>query len=191
MRYFNSYRFLLLNLFQLTISPMYGQDLPLQAFSLATDYFLSSKVEGFQMDWRLDLGLNAMLLNQSNQYHFSAGFLQPSINRFTKDGLEGKYNPSIELRTSVGGNAMLLFSKEPDLILFGYTIYNLHGQVILSDPTKYRSGYAGRSIDINTLSSGVYLLQVFYVPEFPGFDNKNNYWMKTIRMQLRVVMHMP
>lgn len=181
MRYFNSYRFLLLNLFQLTISPMYGQDLPLQAFSLATDYFLSSKVEGFQMDWRLDLGLNAMLLNQSNQYHFTAGFLQPSINRFTKDGLEGKYNPSIELRTSVRGDAIVLYSKEPDLIFFNCKIYNLQGQVLISDPTKHRSGYAGRHIDMNRLSSGVYIMQVFFLPEFLSVDNKNNYWMKTIK----------
>ena len=181
MRYFNSYRFLLLNLFQLTISPMYGQDLPLQAFSLATDYFLSSKVEGFQMDWRLDLGLNAMLLNQSNQYHFTAGFLQPSINRFTKDGLEGKYNPSIELRTSVRGDAIVLHSKEPDLIFFNCKIYNLQGQVLISDPTKHRSGYAGRHIDMNRLSSGVYIMQVFFLPEFLSVDNKNNYWMKTIK----------
>lgn len=181
MRYFNSYRFLLLNLFQLTISPMYGQDLPLQAFSLATDYFLSTKVEGFQMDWRLDLGLNAMLLNQSNQYHFTAGFLQPSINSFSKDGLEGKYNPSIELRTSFNGDAILLFSKEPDLILFGYKIYNLHGQIIISNPTKYRSGYQGRPIAINTFSTGVYIMQVFYLPEYLTFDNKTNYWMKYIK----------
>jgi hypothetical protein len=160
---------------------MYGQDLPLQAFSLATDYFLSSKVEGFQMDWRLDLGLNAMLLNQSNQYHFTAGFLQPSINSFSKDGLEGIYNPSIELRTSFNGDAILLFSKEPDLILFGYKIYNLHGQIIISNPTKYRSGYQGRPIAINAFSTGVYIMQVFYLPEYLTFDNKTNYWMKYIK----------
>ena len=153
---------------------MIAQQLPIQTFSLASEHFTTTKLDGLQVDWRLDLGLTALALDQSNQYHFSAGFLQPSINRFTKDGLEGKYNPSIELRTSVRGDAMLLFSKEPDLILFGYTIYNLHGQVILSDPTKYRSGYAGRYIDMNRLSSGVYIMQVFYLPEFLSFENKIN-----------------
>jgi len=165
----------------LVIPPMYGQALPLQTFSLAADHFMTTQVDGLQVDWRLDLGLTTMPLDQSNRYHFSAGFLQPSINRFTKDGLEGKYNPSIELRTSVRGDAIVLYSKEPDLIFFDCKIYNLHGQVLISDPTKYRSGYAGRPIDINTLSSGVYILQVFYLPEFPGFDNKNNHWMKTIK----------
>ncbi len=181
MRHLNSCKFLLLILFQLAIPLLYGQQLPLQTFSLAADHYVTTLADGLQVDWRLDLGLTTMALDQSNRYHFSAGFLQPSINRFTKDGLEEKYNPSIELRTSVRGDAMMLFSKEPDLILFGYTIYNLHGQVILSDPTKYRSGYAGRYIDMNRLSSGVYIMQVFYLPESISFDNKNNYWVKYIK----------
>jgi hypothetical protein len=181
MRYLKTIYILFLILLQLAFTPSYAQQLPLQTFSLAADHFMSTQVDGLQVDWRLDLGLTTLPLDQSNQYFFSAGFLQPSIHRFTKDGLEGKYNPSIELRTSVRGDAIVLYSKEPDLIFFDCKIYTLHGQIIISDPTKYRSGYAGRSIDINTLSSGVYLLQVFYVPEFPGFDNKNNYWMKTIK----------
>jgi hypothetical protein len=181
MRYFNSCKFLLLILFQLVIPPLYGQQLPLQTFSLAADHFVAAHVDGLQMDWRLDLGLTNLLLDQSNSYHFTAGFLQPSINRFTKDGLEGKYNPSIEIRTSVRGDAIVLYSKEPDLIFFNCKIYNLQGQVLISDPTKHRSGYAGRHIDMNRLSSGVYIMQVFFLPEFLSVDNKNNYWMKTIK----------
>ena len=181
MHYLNTNFIFLLILLQLAFTPSNAQQLPLQTFSLAADYFMTTQVDGLQVDWRLDLGLTTMPLDQSNLYHFSAGFLQPSINRFSKDGLEGKYNPSIELRTSIRGDAMLLFSKEPDLIFFGYTIYNLHGQVILSDPTKYRSGYAGRYIDLNRLSSGVYIMQVFFLPEFLSFDNKTNYWMKHIK----------
>ena len=181
MHYLNTIFIFLLILLQLAFTPSNAQQLPLQTFSLAADHFMTTQVDGLQVDWRLDLGLTTMPLDQSNLYHFSAGFLQPSINRFSKDGLEGKYNPSIELRTSVRGDAMLLFSKEPDLIFFGYTIYNLHGQAILSDPTKYRSGYAGRYIDLNRLSSGVYIMQVFFLPEFLSFDNKTNYWMKHIK----------
>ena len=181
MHYLNTIFIFLLILLQLAFTPSNAQQLPLQTFSLAADHFMTTQVDGLQVDWRLDLGLTTMPLDQSNLYHFSAGFLQPSINRFSKDGLEGKYNPSIELRTSIRGDAMLLFSKEPDLIFFGYTIYNLHGQAILSDPTKYRSGYAGRYIDMNRLSSGVYIMQVFFLPEFLSFDNKTNYWMKHIK----------
>ena len=181
MRKLNSSHFFLIILFKLITVQLIAQQLPIQTFSLASEHFTTTKLDGLQVDWRLDLGLTALALDQSNQYHFSAGFLQPSINRFTKDGLEGKYNPSIELRTSVNGDAILLFSKEPDLILFGYKIYNLHGQIIISNPTKYRSGYQGRPIAINTFSTGVYIMQVFYLPEFLSFENKNNYWIKHIK----------
>ena len=181
MRHLHSNKFSLLILFELAIPRLHGQQLPLQIFSLASDHFVTSGLDGLQIDWRLDLGLTAIALDQSNQYHFSAGFLQPSINRFNKDALEGKYHPSIELRTSFRGDAMILFSKEPDLILFGYSIYNLHGQFILSDPTKYRSGYAGKKVDMNGLASGVYIMQVFYLPESMMFDGNNNYSIKTIK----------
>ena len=181
MRHLHSNNFILLILFQLAIPRLYGQQLPLQIFSLASDHFVTTGLDGLQVDWRLDLGLTAMALDQSNQYHFSAGFLQPSVNRFTKDGLEGKYHPSIELRTSFRGDAMILFSKEPDLILFGYSIYNLHGQVVVSDQTKYRSGYAGKNIDMNGRPSGVYMMQVFYLPEFMMIDGIKNYSIKTIK----------
>ena len=149
MRKLNSSHFFLIILFKLITVQLIAQQLPIQTFSLASEHFTTTKLDGLQVDWRLDLGMTAMALDQSNQYHFSAGFLQPSINRFTKDGLDGKYHPSIELRTSFRGDAMILFSKEPDLILFGYSIYNLHGQFILSDPTKYRSGYAGKKVEMN------------------------------------------
>jgi hypothetical protein len=181
MRHLHSNKFSLLILFQLAFPQLHGQQLPLQIFSLASDHFVTTGLDGLQVDWRLDLGLTAMALDQSNHYHFSAGFFQPSVNRFSKDGLEGKYHPSIELRTSFRGGAMILYSKEPDLILFGYSIYNLHGQVIISDLTKYRSSYAGKNVDMNGLSSGVYIMQVFYLPEFLSFDNKNNYWIKYIK----------
>ena len=181
MRKLNSSHFFLIILFKLITVQLIAQQLPIQTFSLASEHFTTTKLDGLQVDWRLDLGMTAMALDQSNQYHFSAGFLQPSINRFTKDGLDEKYHPSIELRTSFRGDAMILFSKEPDLILFGYSIYNLHGQFILSDPTKYRSGYAGKKVDMNGLPSGVYIMQVFYLPESMMFDGNNNYSIKTIK----------
>lgn len=181
MRKLNSIHFFLVILFKLITPQLNGQQLPLQTFSLASDHFINTQLDGLQVDWRLDLGLTAIALDQSNQYHFSAGFLQPSINRFTKEGLEGKYNPSIELRISVRGDALVVFSKEPDLIFFDYKIYSLHGQVILSDPAKYRSSYSGRKIDINALASGVYMMQVLYLPEWMTLDGKTNYWVKSIK----------
>jgi len=181
MGHLKSIYFYFLILLQLFVAPLDGQVLPLQAFSLAANSYVSTNMDGLQMDWRLDLGLTSMLLDQSNSFRLTTGFLQPSVNRFTKDALEGKYHPSIELRTSFRGDAMILFSKEPDLILFGYSIYNLHGQVIISDLTKYRSSYAGKNVDMNGLSSGVYIMQVFYLPESMMFDGNNNYSIKTIK----------
>ena len=181
MRKLNSSHFFLVILFKLITVQLIAQQLPIQTFSLASEHFTTTKLDGLQVDWRLDLGLTTMPLDQSNLYLFSAGFLQPSMNRFIKDGLEGKYNPSIELRTSVRGDAIVLYSKEPDLIFFDCKIYNLQGQVLISDPTKYRSGYAGKYFDMNRLSSGIYIMQVFFLPEFLSVDNKNNYWMKTIK----------
>lgn len=181
MRHVKSIYIFLLLLLQLSIHSLHGQQLPLQTFSLAADHFVTTQADGLQVDWRLDLGLTAIPLNQSNAYLFSAGFLQPIINRFTSDDIWRNYNPSIEIKNVFPGNSILLFSKEPDLIFFGYTIYNLHGQVIFSDPTKYRSGYAVRYIDLNRLSSGVYIMQVFFLPEFLSFGNKTNYWTKHIK----------
>ena len=181
MRYLKTVYIFLWMLLQCMYTPSNAQQLPLQTLSLASNNFVSTQVDGIQVDWRLDLGLTSILLDQSSNYHFSAGFLQPSINRFTKDGLEGKYNPSIELRTSVMGDVVVVYSKEPDLIFFDCKIYNLHGQVILSDPTKYRSSYSGRRINMNALASGVYIMRVSYLPEFLTFDNKVNYWIKFLK----------
>ena len=67
MRHLHSNNFILLILFQLAIPRLYGQQLPLQIFSLASDHFVTSGLDGLQVDWRLDLGLTAMALDQSNQ----------------------------------------------------------------------------------------------------------------------------
>ncbi len=181
MRFLKSVYIFLLILLQWVYTPSNAQELPLQTLSLASNNFVSTQVDGLQVDWRLDLGLTSILLDQSSSYLFSAGFLQPSINRFTIDVLERKYNPSIELRISNRGEAIVVFSKEPDLIFFDCKVYNLHGQVIMSNPVKYRSSYAGRQIDINALASGIYIMQVYYLPEFLTFDNKTNYWIKSIK----------
>ena len=92
-----------------------------------------------------------------------------------------KYNPSIEVKNTFLRDAIVLFSKEPDLILFGFKIFNLHGQVLVNDQTTYRSSYIGRSININSLNSGVYIIQIFYLPEFMMFDIKKNNWVKTMK----------
>jgi len=181
MRYLKSFYIFFCILLPFSVPPSYGQLLTLQTFSLAADHFVTTQMDSLQIDWRLDLGLTALTLEQSSNYPFSAGFLQPSINRFAPNGFLSNYNPSIELKNTFYGAGMVLFSKEPDLILFGYKIFDLHGQIILSDQTKYRSSYPGRYIDIHALSSGIYLVQVLYLPEWMTFDQPTNYWVKSIK----------
>jgi hypothetical protein len=181
MGHLKSIYFYFLILLQIFVAQLFGQQLPLQAFSLASNSFVSSNVDGLQMDWRLDLGLTSILFNQPNSFHFTAGFFQPTVNRFANNGLSEKYNLSIELKNTFPGDGIILFSKEPDLILFGYKIMNLYGLVIASDQITFRSGYKGRSIDISTMPGGVYILQVLYLPESMMMDDKKNYGVKYIK----------
>jgi hypothetical protein len=181
MRYNKSiYVFLLLQL-QLSTNGLHGQQMPLQTFSLAGDHYVAAHLDGLQLDWRLDLGLTSINLDKSNSYQFTAGFLQPTINRFTNDGIWEKDNPSIELKNTFNRNVIVLYSKEPDLVLFGFKIFNLHGQLLALDQNKYKSSYAGRSINIHAMASGVYIMQVFYLPEQMAFDINTIYWMKTLK----------
>jgi len=174
------YFFLLLQL-QMSTNGLHGQQLPLQTFSLAGDHFVATHLVGLQLDWRLDFGLTSINLDKSNSYQFTAGFLQPTINRFTNDGIWKKDNSSIELKNTFSRNIIVLYSKEPDLVLFGFKIFNLHGQLLVRDQTKFKSSYAGRSININAMASGVYIMQVFYLPEQMAFDINTNYWTKTLK----------
>jgi hypothetical protein len=57
----------------------------------------------------------------------------------------------------------------------------VQGQVLVRDQIKYRSSYAGRSISMNAMKSGIYIMQVFYLPEYMMFDSNKNYWVKTIK----------
>ena len=181
MRHLKSIYFFFILFFQLSIQPMYAQQLPLHTFSLAAGYFVPTNVNGLQIDWRLDFGLTTLALDQFKSFHFTTGFLQPIVNRFSNNDLNKKYNPSIELKNTFNRDLIILFSKEPDLILFGFKIFDLHGQLLLSDQTKYRSSYAGRAIHINSMASGVYIMQVYYLPELMTVDHNINYWMKTIK----------
>lgn len=158
-----------------------GQILPLQTFSLAADSYIQNQVDGFQVDWRLDLGATSMQLDLSNTYLCSAGFLQPAIRRFEKGGLWEKYNPSIELKYNRDGKVIVLVSKEPDIVLFGYKIFDLNGSTIMNNQTKYMSSYLATPIDISGMANGIYLMQVFYLPEFMANMSVPSYWVKHIK----------
>lgn len=159
---------------------LYAQVMPLQTFSLAADRFVYIQEDGMDIDWRLDLGVTAIQLQQSNTFLFSAGFLQPNINRFKKEVWE-KYNPGFSIKYNFLGNAITLVSKEPDLILYGFKIFDLNGQELISNKTKYLSSYLSKPIEINTLANGIYIMQIYYLPELMTADHYNAYWVKHIK----------
>ena len=100
MGHLKSIYFYFLILLQLFVAPLDGQVLSLQAFSLAANSYVSTNMDGLQMDWRLDLGLTSMLLGQSNSFSLTTGFLQPTVNRYANGGLSEKNNLSIELKNT-------------------------------------------------------------------------------------------
>ncbi len=162
-------------------SQIYGQMIPLQTFCLASETAIIPQTDGFQVDWRLDLGVTVIQLDKSHTYHFSAGFLQPNMNRFSMIDQWNKYNPNIELKYNYYGEAIVLVSNEPDLILYGFKIFDLRGQELISNQTKYMSSFLAKSIDMRPLASGVYMMQVFYLPEWMTLDSKSTYWIKYVK----------
>jgi len=173
--------FLLIMILQLLSVDASSQMIKLQSFCLAAESFVTAQRDGFQVDWRLDLGVTDIALDKSHAYHFSAGFLQPNMNRFPMIDQWRKYNPSIELKYNYHGEAIVLVSTEPDLILYGFKIFDLLGQELISNQTKYMSGFLSKSIDMRPLASGVYMMQVFYLPEWMTLDSKSTYWIKYVK----------
>ncbi|MFM6994486.1 MAG: hypothetical protein ACKOWO_05135 [Sediminibacterium sp.] len=155
--------------------------IPLQSFCLATETVVMTQRDGMQMDWRLDLGVTYITLDKAHAYHFSAGFLQPSLNRFPMIDQWSKYKPSIELKYSDHGSAVVLISKEPDLIIYGFKIFTVQGQEMMHHQTKYMSAFLAKSINIQSFTSGIYILQVFYLPELMELDGKTPYLIKYIK----------
>ena len=155
--------------------------IPLQSFCLASETAVIPQRDGFRIDWRLDLGATVIQLDKSHTYHFIAGFLQPNMNRFPIVDEWRKYNPSIELKYNYHGEAIVLVSKEPDLLIYGFKIFDLRGQEVISNQTKYMSSFLAKSIDMRPLASGVYMMQVFYLPELMTLDSKSTYWIKYVK----------
>ena len=173
--------FLLIMILQLLSVDARSQMIKLQSFCLAAESFVTAQRDGFQVDWRLDLGVTDIALDKSHAYHFSAGFLQPNMNRFPMNDQWRKYNPGIELKYNYHGAAIVLVSTEPDLILYGFKIFDLRGQELISNQTKYMSSFLAKSIDMRPLASGVYMMQVFYLPEWMTLDSKSTYWIKYVK----------
>lgn len=159
-----------------------GQPNSLQSFTTAAGSFYSNQSDALEIDWRLDLGLTAIEMNQAPPYLFTAGFIQPVIHRFTNKNEYENYDPKIQLRYSDGGRHVLLLSTETDLVIYGFQIIDLSGRLVFQNQSRFASSYLRIPIDLTTLTRGLYLVSIFYLPEsiFP-IDNKQ-YWIKNIKL---------
>lgn len=153
-----------------------------QTFMLSADSFYPNQKEAIHLDWRLDLGITAIQLNLSPTYLFTAGFFQPITDRFLNSTPMKNDIPAIHIRYNYKGYPILLFSTETDLIIYGYQVFDLQGNLVLKDQTKFASSYLAKPINISPLSNGVYIMLVFYLPESMATIDNQNYWIKNIKI---------
>lgn len=153
-----------------------------QTFMLSADSFYPNQKEAIHLDWRLDLGITAIPLDLSPPYLFTAGFFQPITDRFLNSTPMKNDNSAINIRYNSNGYPILLFSTETDLMIYGYQVFDLQGNLVLKDQTKFASSYLAKPINISHLSNGVYIMLVFYLPESMATIDNQNYWIKNIKM---------
>lgn len=158
-----------------------GQATSMQSFTIAAGSFYSNQIDALQIEWRLDLGLTALEMNNAPNYLFTPGFIQPIINRFTNKIEKDKYDPKIQLRYNHSGHKAFLFSNETDLMIYGFQIVDLHGRIIFKDQSMFASSYFNKPLELSNLSTGTYFVFVFYLPESIS-PIQNNYWMKSLKL---------
>lgn len=163
-------------------SNLHAQTKTVQAFTIAAENYTPPNTKGLQFDWRIDLGSTAIELNQSSTYFFIAGMLQPNINRFANAATWKLRDPEIHLRYNDHSHTLLLFSSAPDLIIYGFTLFDANGRLIKTDVTKTASSCFTKFIDLHLHSQGIYYMLVYYLPDNLSLSDTNNYWTKTLKL---------
>jgi hypothetical protein len=158
-----------------------GQSIALQSFTQSAGYGLIQS-NTIQLDWQLDLGLTTLAWNPSPHYFFTPGFIQPNIYRFSDNNKPSKFDPTILAQFQHNANAILLFSKETDLIFFGYRVFDFSGRLVLATNTKIASSQMHLSIPTPALSNGVYFILIDYLPENIAFTASSMYWIKSLKI---------
>ena len=163
-------------------SKLYGQVSTFQSFTIsAASYNPSNRISN-QYEWRLDLGLTTLELNQTKAYFFTAGMLQPNINRFSTINDWKQYDPGIQLRYHAPGHTIVLISSVPDLIIFGFKIFDSNGRLLKTDATKIASYFLTKPIDMSGYTNGIYYIIVYYLPENIAMNQTNDYWTTTLKL---------
>lgn len=164
------------------LSGLHGQINTFQSFTISAASFNPLKSNANQYEWRLDLGVTSLELNQTKAYFFTAGMLQPNINRFKTINAWKQYDPLIQLRYQAPNHAIVLFSSAPDLIIFGFKLFDSNGRLLKTNATKIASSYLAHPIDLTGYSNGIYYIIVYYLPESIYEQQTSNYWTKTLKL---------
>lgn len=158
-------------------SRLFGQSFALQSFTQSADYYNSFNFSGFHLEWQLDLGMCTVSLNQSPEYFFTAGFIQPSIHRHQHNMKPIEFEPKILIQYNEPTHSVALSSKESDLIIYGVKVFNFSGMFLFGMKTKIASSHLSMSIPISNQSTGIYFVQVLYLPE--NISSNQQFWVKT------------
>lgn len=161
-------------------SRVFGQSFAIQSFTQSADYYSSNNFNGFHLEWQLDLGMSTISLTQSPEYFFTTGFIQPSIYRHQHNTKPSEFEPKILIRYNENIQSVVLSSKESDLIIYGVHIFNFYGRFLFGIKTKIASSYLSMLIPISNQSSGIYFVQILYLPE--NISSNQQFWIKTQKL---------
>lgn len=154
-----------------------GQIIDRQSFTQSSGFPLMKPPYMIQLDWQLDLGITSIALNQSPNHFYTAGFIQPNIYRHQQIDKPSDFDPAILIRYNEKSESIILSSKESDLIIYGFQVFNFAGARILSIKTTTSSSHLFLSTSISKFPSGVYFIQVYYLPE--NISSDFQFWIKT------------
>jgi hypothetical protein len=154
-----------------------GQIIDRQSFTQSSGFSLMKPPYFIQLDWQLDLGITAIAMDQSPKYFFTAGFVQPTVYRHQQHNKPVDFDPNILIRYNEKSESIVLSSNESDLIIYGFQVFNFVGVKVLSIKTKIASSRLFLSAPLSIPASGIYFIQVYYLPE--NISSDFQFWIKT------------
>ncbi len=160
-----------------------GQSFALQSFMQSSTYFGLTKQTIVQLDWQLDLGYSTIELNHAPNYFFTEGFIQPTIYRLQHYIKPIDYEPKIAIHYNTPTQSIQLSAQESELIIYGVQIFNFSGALIYTRKTKISSSRLSFFIPLSNQSSGIYFIQVFYLPE--NISPIHPFWIKTQKILMQ------
>jgi hypothetical protein len=159
------------------ICSLNGQIIDRQSFTQSSSYQTLKQPNLIQLDWQLDLGITAIALNQSPNHFYTAGFIQPNIYRHQEHNKPVDFDPKFLIHYNENDQSIELSSMEADLIIYGLQVYSLTGSKIGTIKTKIASSRLFLSTPLSSLASGIYFIQVYYLPE--NISSDFQFWIKT------------